>query len=177
MNRILIPLLLCAAIAPIEAQTSPRLSSQAACAPKTRRHTVLQCYDLLPSKFFIVKRRELLSKDYPIAEVDTAHDFLQTGGEAAQPSLQVAIFRYGGTELVGVSGRYEMGGTLNFYRFKNGKLRDVTSQVLPVAFKSTHIAELPRIGTTIRVTEENPDTADQKHAYNLLWRGGRFVRR
>ena len=78
---------------------------------------------------------------------------------------------------MGVSGRYEVGGSLNFYRFKNGKLRDVTSQVLPVAFKSTHIAELPRIGTTIRVTEENPETADQKHAYNLLWRGGRFVRR
>lgn len=173
MNRFLVPLLLALAVAPLEIQAAPN----SICAPKTRRHTVLECYDLLPGKFFEgnINRRDLVGKDYPIAQVDNAHDFLQSGGEAAQSSIQVAIFRFRGTELVGVSARYEMGGTLNFYRFKNGRLRDVTSQILPLRWKETQIARLPRIGTTIHVSDQNADTGDEKPDYDLLWRSGRFV--
>lgn len=163
--------LLMTTTAPLAAQAAPR-----AVRPAPRPHTVLECYDLLPNGFFVDEdRRKLLGKEWPGARVDTAKDFLQSGGEAGQPSIQVAIFRFAGTELVGVAAIGELGNTLNFYRFKNGKLRDVTRQTLPIAFKKSQIARLPRIGTTIKVSNGDPDTSDEKPAYDLLWRGGRFV--
>jgi len=143
------------------------------CAP--RRHSVLEFYNLLPSRYFLGdNRRVMLTKDRaPI--VDIAHDFLLASGEAGQPGLQVAVFRFQGTETVGVAAAYEMFGELNFYRLQNGRLHDVTRQVLPRPFGRNQIAELPRIGTTVRILNENPDTLDDKPAYRLEWRGGRFV--
>lgn len=143
------------------------------CAP--RRHSVLEFYNLLPSRYFLGdNRRVMLTKDRaPI--VDNAHDFLLASGEAGQPGLQVAVFRFRGTETVGVAAAYEMFGELNFYRLRNGRLHDVTQQVLPRRFGQYQVAELPRIGTTIRILNENPETIDEKLAYRLQWRGGRFV--
>lgn len=59
---------------------------------------------------------------------------------------------------------------LLFLRYKDDQWNDVTDEVLPVAFDPTLNYELPRVGTTIAVTNR----AGAK-VYDLLWAKGRFL--
>lgn len=140
-----------------------------------RRHTVRQFFDLLPARYFVgITRREKLGKK-PI--IDQTNDYLETRGEGDDAALDIRVFRFGGQETVGVLATYADGGSeLNFYRLQSGRLRDVTPQVLPRRLGRNQVAELPRTGTTIRVSNRRaPGMKPQTLAYNLEWRGGRFV--
>lgn len=169
--------------APRLAQATPRPARRL--APVCARHTVLQFFDLLPSRYFDgYDRHEKLDKKQsrpPI--IDIAHDYLQVWGENGDPLLEIAVFRFGSQETVGVSATYPADAELHFYRMKNGRLRDVTRQVFPRRLgrnqvtETYQVADLPRIGTTIRVSDEYAETGNQKLAYSLHWRGGRFVAR
>jgi hypothetical protein len=154
------------------AQAAPRVTAPSVCAP--RRHTVTQFFNLLPARYFAgISRREKLGKK-PV--IDRAHDYMETRGEGDDAALDIRVFRFAGQETVGVFVTHaDGGGELNFYRLQNGRLRDVTLQVLPRPFKQ-QVAELPRTGTTLRVLNRRasgmkPGTV----ASNLEWRGGRFV--
>lgn len=155
------------------AVAAPRATAPSIRAP--RRHTVKQFFDLLPARYFAgISRREKLGQK-PV--IDQAHDYLETRGEGDDAALEVAVFRFGGQETVGVLATYaDGGGELNFYRLRSGRLHDVTPQVLPRRLGPNQVAELPHFGTTIRVLNRRArGTKPETPAYNLQWRGGRFV--
>ena len=140
-----------------------------------RRHTVTQFFDLLPARYFMgIGRREKLGQK-PV--IDRAHDYLETRGQGDDAALSLKVFRFGGQETVGVLVTYaDGGGELNFYRPQSGRLRDVTPQVLPRRLGPNQVAELPHVGTTIHVSNRGRAlTTKDALAYNLEWRGGRFV--
>lgn len=63
------------------------------------------------------------------------------------------------------------------FRLQNGRLRDVTRQMLPMPPQTDRLLyELPRSGTTIGVYRFNLDTQSRRHVFDLQWRGGRFVK-
>lgn len=162
-------------VAAPRAQARPRPPASGA------RHTVLQFYNLLPSNPYFMggNRAQYIDKKqgWVNVVVDISHDYLRSGGEAGQPQLTLAVFRFRGQELLGVSSSYEMGSDLNFYRLQSGRLRDVTRQVLPLHVPETQHAILPRVGTTIRMESGDDEHDDSgRYLYSLLWRNGRFVK-
>lgn len=168
----LLATLMTSALPLTSSQAAPRVTASVR-AP--RRHTVTQFFDLLPARYFMgTNRREKLGKK-PV--IDQAHDYLETRGEGDDAALDIKVFRFAGQETVGVLATYaDGGGELNFYRLHSGRLRDVTPQVLPRRFEQNQVAELPRSGTTIRVSNRHAaGMKPQTLAYNLEWRGGRFV--
>lgn len=156
--------------------TSPRAFSK----DGAKRHTVLDYFFLLPyvgnTDPTRAERREMLAAKYlPI--IDLKNDYLKVQPDSA-PAQQIAVFRYRGTELVGVSSpdfRSDY-NNFNFYRLRNGKLRDVTKQVLGARRTAEkYLVELPRYGTTIRVYTYDIDTQARKFAHDMNWHNGKFV--
>ncbi|MBV9471098.1 MAG: hypothetical protein JO316_01110 [Abitibacteriaceae bacterium] len=150
---------------------------------QTKRLTVLDYFYLLPSlgigyKATQHEKRELLqSQNHPI--VDVRHDYLLFHPDSS-PAEQLAVFRtHGKTDLLADSlpdsdSDYNSFG---LYRLQNGKLRDVTRQMLPLpAHTERFLYELPRLGTTIHVYSFNLDKQSRHHAFDLQWRGGRFIK-
>ena len=148
-------------------------TAQAQSKTKPTRRTVRDYYLRLPSEYFTDSARENLRSRAMV--VDIRNDYIETAGDAGQPYLQTAVFRYRGSELFAVNAQFEMGSTLKFYRFYKGKLSDVTGKVWPVKLRATDRVYLPRYGTTIIVRDENVPV-DQKPRLTIRWRGGRFVK-
>ena len=123
-------------------------------------------------------KRELLKpENHPI--VDVRHDYLLVHPDSS-PAEQLAVFRaYGKPDLLAVSLPDYQSDYNNFvvYRLRNGKLRDVTRQVLPMSSQiGRYLYELPQVGTTIRVFRFSMDTQSRRHVFDLQWRGGCFVK-
>jgi hypothetical protein len=100
-------------------------------------------------------------------------------GEAAQPTLYMALFRYKGRVLVGVYADGEGGGDLSLLRYENGRWKDVTKALLPVPYNENYIYMIPRYGTTIKVTTGNSEDnwveyGRGKKVYDLVWTQGKF---
>jgi hypothetical protein len=110
--------------------------------------------------------------------IDIKNDYIRMSGDAAQPTMYMALFRYHGRVLVGVY-EYGEGGvemaSLHFMRYENGRWKDVTKAMLPVSYNDHYFYRLPRYGTTIRVTRGDPIGEDGgKKVYDLVWIKGRF---
>ena len=171
IQRTLLATLVTSALPLTWAQAAPRAPASTR-AP--RRHSVTQFFDLLPARYFAgTTRREKLGGK-PV--IDQAHDYLETRGEGDDAALDIKVFR-GDQETVGVLATYaDGGGELSFYRLQNGRLRDVTPQVLPRRLRRNQFAELPRVGTMIRVSNRSRTLKTKDAlAYDLEWRGARFV--
>ena len=146
-----------------------------------KRHNVLDYFFLLPaigiSGYEGKQRRELLKAPYePI--IDLPHDYISVNPDSS-PREQIAVFRYKGAELVAQSAPDYQSDYNGFalYRLRNGKLREVTAQELPVPARAgNYLYELPRIGTTIRVYSFDLNKQTRRHAFDLVWRGGKFVK-
>ena len=148
-----------------------------------KRHNVLDAFYLLPGIGALEInssrkwRREMLQPKYkPI--IDLNHDYLKFRADAS-PDQEVAIFRYRGAELVATSTPDSVSdyNAFHLYRFSNGKLREVTEKELPIPARAdNYLYELPRIGTTIRVYKFDLSKQKRWHAFDLKWRGGRFVK-
>lgn len=146
------------------------------------RRSVIAYYFLLPSLGLgntttPRERRALLQpKSKPI--IDVSHDYLQVRPDSAPPE-QIAVFRFRGTDLIAASSPDFQSdyNAFHLYRLRNGKLRDVTRQELPVRARTNNfLYELPRTGTTIRVFAFDLQAQTRRPAFNLLWRNGRFVK-
>ncbi len=123
------------------------------------------------------KRELLQTENHPI--IDTRHDYLLVHPDSS-PTEQLAVFRARGkADLLAVSLPDYQSDYNNFvlYRLENGTLRDVTRQTLPMPAQiDRYLYELPQNGTTIRVFRFNMETQSRCHAFDLQWRGGRFVK-
>lgn len=154
-------------------------------AARAKRRSVLDYYYLLPylGNFGNDTRREKSELLKPSSNegftpiVDLRHDYIEVGPDSA-PVEQIAVFRSGGPDLIATSSPdYESDyNGFQLWRLQNGKLRDVTRQVLPFPVRPNELAyELPRVGTTIHVFRFSLEPKTRKPAFDLLWRRGRFV--
>lgn len=139
-------------------------------AQKVARRSVLDYFSLLPSRYFEVEHRShLLTKDSrPI--IDLKNDYLETIGDGHQPSLQVAVFRYRGRDVVAVSADHEEGYSFELLRYENLRWRNATGDLSPIASKDELHFKLPRYGTTIQVYRSNGT-----RLANLYWEKGSFT--
>jgi hypothetical protein len=148
-----------------------------------KRRSVIDYFYMLPSigigyPATRQEKRELLQpENHPI--IDVRNDYLLVHPDSS-PAQQIVVFRAPGkADLLAVS-RPDYKSDYNFlalYRLQNGKLRDVTRQVLPRPTRiNKFLYELPRFGTTIRVFSYDLDTQSRRHAYSLRWHKGRFVK-
>lgn len=168
--------------------------SKSEARPLKEPRTVLDFFDLLPKKFFEIEypgsktaRRKWLRGGFkpgiPLgnrAVIDLKNDYLRASGDGAQGRLDLAVFRYHGKAILGVYDSFEE-GDLSFWRYKNGRLSEVTQQVLPPRLAQHPVYDLPRVGTTIRVFRSANDydayfKPGSKPIYSLKWSGGRFQR-
>ncbi len=175
-------------LAALVSASLPVTVSDAAPRQKTvvKRLSVVDYYFLLPyvgleaqgtpQKEIRQERAESLKAKYkPI--IDLPHDYLQVDPDSS-PTAQIAVFRFKGADLIAHSEPdYQSDyNSFAFYRLQNGKLRDVTKQILPRELApSKYLLELPRAGTTIRVFSFDLEKQSRKPAFDLLWRKGRFV--
>jgi hypothetical protein len=160
-------------------------------APSTKRHketaprTVVDYYLLLgrekPYQYFEGETREdLLQLISPAAGgvTDIRNGYLETMGDGAQAKTTVCLFkRPDRTYLIAVSANETSDASwepwLAFYRYKNGRMVNVTQATLPMRMGKRLGFVLPRYGTTIKVI-----TASGQKLYDWAWVGGRFrVRR
>ena len=123
------------------------------------------------------KRELLQTENHPV--IDVRHDYLLVHPDSS-PAEQLAVFRARGkADLLAVSLPDSETDYNNFvlFQLRNGKLQDVTRQVLPMSPQiSRYLYELPQFGTIIRVFRFNIDTQTRSHVFDLQWRKGRFVK-
>ncbi len=178
MKRLFIAALLGAGALLIAAPSPEARPRQTATA---KRLSVLDYYFLLPhisiggGESRSEKREMLRGEPKPV--IDLRHDYLLVHPDSS-PAAQVAVFRGGGADVIAYSTPDFKSDYNKFrlYRLQNGKLRDVTKQIMPVPARTDRfLYELPRFGTTIHVFAFNIETRTRKPAFNLLWRRGRFV--
>lgn len=166
-----------------QAESKPTTSDKPPAKAKTKRRSVIDYYYLLPwvgngGIDTRQQRRELLQPvNKPI--IDVPHDYLLVNPDAS-PAQQIAVFRARGkTDLIAVS-TPDFKSDYNWfvlYQLRDGKLQDVTSKMLPVPVRpNKFLYEVPRIGTTIRVYSFDLDKQSRRHAFDLKWRKGRFIK-
>lgn len=158
------------------------LASLGGAAPKAKiaRHSVLDYFYLLPfvgnTPKTTAERRELLS--HPDKHIlDLKNDFIEVETDS-YPPLQAAVFRYQGAELVAVSvPDYRSDyNAFHLYRLRNGRLQDVTAKELPMPARTNdYLYEVPRYGTTMRVYRIDLENQRRYPAFDLKWRGGKFI--
>ncbi len=139
-------------------------------------HTVIDYYRLLPDKYFEATREQRFSwmlDPKRGAVVDVSNGYLYAAGDGAQTDIYVCLFkRLDGTYLVAVKSHEsdsDIYTYLDFYIYDKGRLQNVTKQSLPMKFDKELKYELPRYGTTVKVTDENG-----KRVYDLVWINGKF---
>ena len=150
---------------------------------QAKRRSVVDYFYLLPSlgNGYQATRREkrllLQAENHPI--IDVRHDYLLVHPDSS-PEEQIAVFRVRNkADLLAVS-QPDFESDYNqftLFRLQNGRLRDVTRQMLPMPTDTNRfLYELPRFGTTIRVYKFHLETQSRRHVFDLQWRGDRFVR-
>jgi len=147
--------------------------TQAQSAPPA---SVVDYYLRLPHRYFEITQAErenglLGTHRGPDTVVDTKNDYIYSPGDAAQPTLTVALFRDRGRVLVAVlaDACEDAPQSLDFLRYSHGQWVNVTKSVLPLPFNNRLTYLLPRRGTTIRVRD-----AQGGRVYDLQWKNGRF---
>ena len=137
----------------------------------TRPQTVLDYYMLLPDRYFEANREQRLHwmlDPKRGAIVDIRNGYLYAPGDGAQTDIYVCLFmRSNGKYLIAVNYNDKTGvfeSFLDFYVYHDGRLRNMSRSVLPVAFNKRLYYELPRYGTTIVVTNKAG-----KRLYDLVW--------
>ena len=150
---------------------------------QTQRRTVIDYFDLLPSLGigYLATRQEKrrLLQPNSHAIIDVRHDYLLVHPDSS-PAEQVAVFRtHGKADLLAVSlPDFESDyNDFALFRLRNGRLRDVTRQLLPMSAQTDRfLYEIPEFGTTINVFRFDLNTQSRRHAFDLQWRGGRFIK-
>ncbi|SRR6266404_3681172 len=137
----------------------------------TRPQTVVDYYMLLPDKYFEANQEQRLHwmlDPKRGAIVDLKNNYLYAPGDGAQTDIYACLLkRSDGKYLIAVNYNDKNGvfeSFLDFYVYHHGRLRDVSSSVMPVAFNKRLFYELPRYGTTIMVTNKSG-----KKLYDLVW--------
>ncbi len=173
------------ALFPIAARVGARPPPIHTCPMEARaqRLSVIDYYELLPSlgieDHTTQQEKSLLLRPENHPCVDVRHDYLLVHPDSS-PVEQIAVFRARReADLLAVSLPDSESDYNDFalYRLRDGRLRDVTRQMLPVAPRTDRfLYELPRFGTTISVYRFDLNTQSRRHVFDLKWRTGRFVK-
>ena len=139
--------------------------------------TVLDYYLLLPEKYFEAneeQRVKWMLDPGKGAVVDIKNGYIYAVGDGAQTPIYVCLFkRPQGFPLVAVKSHEPDSRDythLDFYEYKNGTLVEVKKGMLPVKVNENFKYEMPRYGTTIKVSDQRG-----RRIYSLNWAGRRFV--
>ncbi len=155
-------------------------------AKDVSRKSVVDYFYLLPDSYFEVPQskaqrkavlfhdRKIYPYDFAVESIaDVKNDYARISLDAVG-TLEVAVYRYKGRDLIAVR-RYYEGCSLGFLTYKNGRWKDVTKQVMPVRLDDKYDYILPRYGTTIEVRRDLwPSKKQGRKIHDLLWRKGRF---
>ena len=108
------------------------------------------------------------------AVVDIKNGYIYAAGDGAQTAIYVCLFkRWHALPLVAVKSHEPDTRDythLDFYEYKNGALVEVKKGMLPVKINENFKYEMPRYGTTIKVSDQHG-----RKLYSLNWSGRRFV--
>lgn len=144
---------------------------------QTELRTVVDYFLALPDRFTGETTREernrLVSEDSGrLITKDLKNGYLAIAGDAGSPGFVVAIFKKpDGKYLVGVNPYFEIGEDFFILSFENGKWINFTRMVIPGYDPKLHYV-LPQYGTTIKVQNQAG-----KDLYELVWKGGQFVKK
>jgi hypothetical protein len=148
-----------------------------------KKLTVVDYYLLLPEKTFETPAREWLRN---ATVIDKQDGYMSITGDGAQPSFEVALFRYrDGRPLLAIcEGELEGDAqvALNFYELgKDGKMRPVSREIFPVGDQwssgehdkkyEDFRFELPRHGRTVLVRSAKT----KKVLHKVSWNGEKFI--
>jgi hypothetical protein len=152
-------------------------------AADEKKLTVVDYFLLLPERTFEAPPRAWLQN----AEIDKQNGYMNVSGDGAQPSFQVALFRYrDGRPLVAVcSGELEGDDSvaLEFYELgADGTMHKAPRKIFPIgdqwssgdynAKYQDFRFELPRRGRTILVRSAK----SKKVLHNVTWNGEKFLK-
>jgi hypothetical protein len=141
--------------------------------------TVVDYYLLLPPNYFYglasdTRKERMHLLERPGGIVDGDNGYLHVNGDSALRELTVCLFRYPNGDYLaalssnrGTDGRWDP--TLGFFRYRHGRLADVTSIVRPSTISRRLRVRLPRHGRTMRVINAKGQTISM-----LQWTGQRF---
>ena len=152
-------------------------------AADEKKMTIVDYYLLLPEKTFETPARDWLNN---ATVVDKENGYMRVTGDGAQPSFEVALFRYrNGRPLLAIC-EGELEGddrvTLSFYELgANGKMHSVSRKIFPVGdqwssgesdtrYKDFRL-ELPRHGRTVLVHSAKT----KKILHKVTWNGEKFI--
>lgn len=144
---------------------------------QTELRTVVDYFLALPDRFTgettREERKRLVSEDSGrLITKDLKNGYLAISGDGGSPGFVVAIFKKpDGKYLVGVNPYFEMGEDFFILSFENGKWINFTRMVIPGYDPKSHYV-LPQYGTTIKVQNQA-----EKDLYELVWKGGQFVKK
>ena len=155
-------------------------------AKDVSRKSVVDYFYLLPDSYFEVPQskaqrkavlfhdRKIYPYDFAVESIaDVKNDYARISLDAVG-TLEVAVYRYKGRDLIAVR-RYYEGCTVRFLTYKNGRWKDVTKQVMPVRLDRKYDYILPRYGTITEVRRDLwPSEKRGRKVYDLLWQKGRF---
>ncbi len=157
--------------------------------------TVRDFFMLLTEKYFTLescdrgddigckKAKAKYLKDFTEVE-DIPNGYFKGGCDGAQFCIEMAIFkRPNGKYLVGVTTRGEMMNEFHFIEYVSGRWRNASADV--PGFSNRNWYDLPHVGTTVevyvnKVVERGSDhkvTEKGKKLYDLIWKGGKFVKK
>jgi len=142
----------------------------------TQSKTVKDYYLRLPKKYFEANQEQRVNwmlNPKRGAIVDIKNGYLYAAGDGAQTDIYVRLFkRPDGAYLIAVkthAGDTEALTYMDFYLHKDGQWMDQTKLVLPIKINDEFRYEMPRYGSTIKVTNKRG-----KRLYDLIWTKGVF---
>lgn len=111
--------------------------------------------------------------------MDMRHDYVRVHPDSS-PAEEIAVFRARHkADLLALS-MPDFESDYNYFglfRLQNGRLRDVTREMLPMPPRiDQFLYEIPHFGTTIQVFRSDLNTPSRRHVFDLQWRGDRFVK-
>ena len=152
-------------------------------AADDKKMTIVDYYLLLPDKTFETPARDWLNN---ATMIDKRNGYMSVRGDGAQPSFQVALFRYrDGRPLLAIC-EGELEGddsvTLNFYQLgKDGKMQTAPRKIFPIGDAwskggeepqpQSWYFELPRHGRTVWLRSLKTKTI----LHRMTWDGERFI--
>ena len=152
-------------------------------AADEKKMTIVDYYLLLPDKTFETPARDWLNN---ATVIDNENGYMSVTGDGAQPSFEVALFRYrDGRPLLAIC-EGELEGddqvALSFYELgANGKMQAASRKIFPVGDQwssgdydkiyEDFRFELPRHGRTVLIRSAKT----KKILHKVTWNGEKFV--
>ena len=144
-----------------------------------QKDTIKDYYLLMPEKYddsTFEEREEILGYEGETT-IDERNGYISYVTPLSGEVFEAALFKTSSGEIYIAYNEdcdLENGVLTKMYllHYDAGSWIDVTAKALPVAVNKKYKYKLPRVGTTIQVTD-----AKGKRMYSLIWNNGKFTKR